>query len=61
MKILGVDLTANYSSMAIKIDDDLNLDLDIDKWWKLYDRLVDWQIKFDEHKDTGINLSLIHI
>ena len=24
MKILGVDLTANYSSMAIKIDDDVN-------------------------------------
>ena len=24
MKILGVDLTANYSSMAIKIDDDIN-------------------------------------
>ena len=48
----------DYLNEIRKIDDDLNLDLNIDKWWKLYDRLVDWQIKFDEHKDTGINYIL---
>jgi len=48
-------LMKDYLNEIRKIDDDLNLDLDIDKWWKLYDRLVDWQIKFDEHKDMGIN------
>ena len=48
-------LMKDYLNEIRKIDDDLNLDLDIDKWWKLYDRLVDWQIKFDEHKDIGIN------
>ena len=51
-------LMKDYLNEIRKIDDDLNLDLNIDEWWKLYDRLVDWQIKFDEHKDTGINYIL---
>ena len=51
-------LMKDYLNEIRKIDDNLNSDLNIDKWWKLYNRLVDWQIKFDEHKDTGINYIL---
>lgn len=28
--------------------------LQIDGWWSLYDRLSGWQIKFDQHVDTGL-------
>ena len=28
--------------------------LQIDGWWSLYDRLSGWQIKFDQHADTGL-------
>ena len=51
-------LTKDYLSEIRKIDESLNLNLCLDEWWKLYDNLVNWQIKFDEHKNTGINYVL---
>ena len=32
--------------------------MDMRDWWDLYNRLVDWQIKFDEFKDTGLGTIL---
>ena len=61
-KLLEQKATSEYLKEFQEIDQLMNEQLDADDWWKLYDRLVNWQIKFDIYKETGLsNLSLIHI
>ena len=55
LKIRADKLTSDYLKEFKEIDDRLNSELNLKEWWALYDRLVDWQIKFDEYKDTGMN------
>jgi hypothetical protein len=37
-----------------EIEAQLSNELNADDWWRLYDRLTDWQIKFDNYNDTGL-------
>jgi len=46
--------TSDYLKEFQKIDARLRDNLNADDWWELYNRLVDWQIKFDKYKDTGL-------
>ena len=55
LKLRGERLTRDYLKEFREIEEKLNLDLSLEDWWKLYNRLVDWQIKFDEYRDTGMN------
>ena len=47
--------TTDYLKQFQQIDDAIEDTINVDDWWKLYDRLTDWQIKFDTYKDTGLN------
>ena len=33
----------------------MKLGLNSDEWFNLYNELVDWQIRFDKHKDIGLD------
>ena len=46
--------TSDYLKQFQQIDNAMQDTLDIDDWWRLYDRLSDWQIKFDKYRDTGL-------
>jgi|TARA_B100000408_G_scaffold24047_1_gene17181 CheY-like chemotaxis protein len=46
--------TSDYLKEFQEIDARLGNDLGADDWWALYDRLVDWQLKFDNYRDTGL-------
>lgn len=46
--------TSDYLKEFQEIDIQLRSGLDSDGWWKLYNRLVDWQLKFETFKDTGL-------
>ena len=48
-------VTSDYLKEFQEIDELMNQDLNTDDWWRLYDRLVDWQIKFDTYRDTGLS------
>ena len=54
IKLREQKATSDYLKEFQEIDRRLRDDLSADDWWKLYDRLVDWQIKFDKYKDTGL-------
>jgi CheY-like chemotaxis protein len=54
IKLREQKATSDYLKEFQEIDMRLRDDLSADDWWKLYDRLVDWQIKFDKYKDTGL-------
>ena len=49
---------SDYLKEFQEIEQSLRNDLTIDDWWTLYDRLVDWQIKFDTFKNTGLGTIL---
>ena len=42
-----------------EIDFTLQGAVNIDDWWKLYEKLTNWQIKFDKYRDTGLDNILI--
>ena len=51
--------TSDYLREFQEIDMRVRSGLDSDEWWELYDRLVDWQLKFETYKDTGLD-SILH-
>ena len=50
--------TSEYLQEFQQIEFRLEETMDMRDWWDLYNRLVDWQIKFDEFKDTGLGTIL---
>ena len=54
-KLREKKVTSEYLREFQEIDELMNQDLNADDWWKLYDRLVNWQIKFDTYRDTGLS------
>ncbi len=54
-KIIEDRTSADYLKDFQKINDDLNDIESCDDWWNLYLRLVEWELKFDQHKDSGLN------
>ena len=46
--------TSDYLKEFQEIEAQLSNELNVDDWWRLYDRLTDWQIKFDNYNDTGL-------
>ena len=46
--------TSDYLKEFQEIEAQLSNELNADDWWRLYDRLTDWQIKFDNYNDTGL-------
>lgn len=53
-KIQEEKATTDYLKVFQKISQKLHDDLSIDEWWALYNELVSWQLKFDDHRDTGL-------
>jgi len=53
-KIIEDRTSSDYLNDFQKINDDLNNIESCDDWWKLYLRLVEWELKFDQHGDTGL-------
>ena len=53
-KIQEEKATTDYLKVFQKISQKLHNELTIDEWWDLYNELVTWQLKFDEHRDTGL-------
>ena len=53
-KITQEKATSEYLKQFQEIEMTMQETLFVDDWWNLYDRLVDWQIKFDTYKDTGL-------
>tara|TARA_B100000686_G_scaffold353306_1_gene458381 strand:+ start:1536 stop:3092 length:1557 start_codon:yes stop_codon:yes gene_type:complete len=49
---------ADYLKEFQQIEFRLEESMDENDWWSLYNRLVEWQIKFDEYKDTGLDTIL---
>ena len=47
--------TSDYLYYFNEIDKKLKLGLNADEWFHLYNELVDWQIRFDKHKDIGLD------
>ena len=50
--------TSEYLKQFQQIDIAMQEVLFADDWWRLYDRLVDWQVKFDTYKNTGLGTIL---
>ena len=59
VKLQEEKITSDYLKDFKDIEDRLNLKLSLEEWWNLYNRLVEWEIKFDEHKDNGMNEILV--
>ncbi len=53
-KILEEKATSGYLKEFQEIEFKLQEQLSINDWWELYNKLVKWQLEFDEHKDTGL-------
>ena len=54
IKLREEKITSDYLKEFQEINSRLQNDLSSDDWWQLYDQLVNWQIKFDQYKDTGL-------
>lgn len=46
--------TSGYLQAFREIESRLQNSLDPADWWELYNRLVEWQLSFDRHRDTGL-------
>ena len=46
--------TKDYLEEFQDLNKQLNEKLDADKWWTLYDKIIDWQLRFDVYKDIGL-------
>lgn len=53
-KIQEEKATREYLKVFQQIDSKLQSVMSMDEWWELYHELVQWQLKFDEHRDTGL-------
>ena len=58
-RIIEDRTTSDYLKDFQKINDDLNNMISTNDWWELYIRLVNWQLKFEDHGDTGLNNILL--
>ena len=47
--------TKDYLKEFQDLNNHLNEELDADKWWILYDKIINWQLKFDVYKDIGLS------
>ena len=54
IKLQEEKVTSDYLKEFQEINSILVNKLTINDWWMLYDRLVDWQIKFDTFRNTGL-------
>ena len=50
--------TSEYLKQFQQIEMAMQEVLYADDWWRLFDRLVDWQVKFDTYKNTGLGTIL---
>jgi len=55
VKLKEEKATSDYLKEFQKIEARLSENLTHDDWWDLYDTLVEWQLKFDQYKDTGLS------
>jgi len=46
--------TSGYLQDFQEIEQCIASSLEIDDWWQIYNRLIAWQLSFDEHKDLGL-------
>ncbi|MFH1850978.1 MAG: response regulator [Candidatus Neomarinimicrobiota bacterium] len=46
--------TSGYLKDFQDIESRLQSELSLAEWWELYNRLVRWQLNFDQHRDTGL-------
>ena len=53
-KIIEDRTSTDYLKDFQKINDELNNIESCDDWWNLYLRLVEWELKFDDHEDRGL-------
>nr|AGO87910.1 response regulator receiver protein [uncultured bacterium FPPS_57A9] len=53
-KLREAKATSDYLKVFQDISQRIQNDLTIDEWWDLYHELVQWQLRFDEHRDTGL-------
>ncbi len=53
-KITEERATSGYLREFQEIEQRLQDDLSVADWWELYNRLVGWQLNFDQHRDTGL-------
>lgn len=49
-KIIDERTSADYLKVFQSIEQTLQQEMDINDWWKLYDKLVSWQITFDSQR-----------
>ena len=54
-KIIEDRTSTDYLKDFQKINDELNNIESCDDWWNLYLRLVEWELKFDDHEDRGLH------
>jgi len=54
-KIVEDRTSTDYLKDFQKINDELKNIQSCDDWWNLYLRLVDWELKFDQHEDSGLS------
>ena len=54
-RIIEDRTTSDYLKDFQRINDDLQNIVTTNDWWQLYVRLVNWQLKFEDHDDTGLN------
>jgi len=57
-QILDDKTASSYLTDFREIESILSSDLNIDDWWELYQRLLDWQLEMDERKDLGLSVIL---
>ena len=54
-RIIEDRTTSDYLKDFQRINDDLQNIVTTNDWWELYVRLVNWQLKFEGHDDTGLD------
>ena len=47
--------TRDYLKDFQRINEKLRENLNPENWWTIYDNLIDWQLKFDQYKDIGLD------
>lgn len=53
-KLSEEKITSEYLKHFQQIENEIKYTHHADDWWKLFDRLSDWQIKFDKYRNTGL-------
>ena len=53
-KIREEKITSGYLKEFQEIEESIRNNLDADEWWNIYNRLVKWQIDFEEQKEASL-------